>query len=113
LTIIPLPDSRPLAQHERLNAEFEALEKCVKKNKQSTWGVGRFAPDEAGTTKLEGGTVAVPMGKAQESSYLAQHLTRLMEAEGGANPALLYNEYIVYDVRQIKMKYVVLCELES
>jgi poly [ADP-ribose] polymerase len=74
--------------------------------------VGRFAPDEAGTAQVEGGQVVVPMGKAKESSYLEKHLPRLKKAEGGANPALLYNEFIVYDVSQIKMKYVVLCELE-
>eukprot|EP00962_Isochrysis_galbana_P036302 scaffold12524_cov103-Isochrysis_galbana.AAC.4 len=109
----PLLDPPALPpQYERLDAEYEAGETSVKKKKHSTWGVGRFAPDEAGTAQLEGGQVVVPMGKAKESNYLEKHLARLKKAEAGANPALLYNEYIVYDVRQIKMKYVVLCELE-
>ena len=53
------------------------------------------------------------MGKAAKSDYLQAHLPRLQKAEGGtARAALLYNEFIVYNIKQIQMKYVVVCELE-
>eukprot|EP00967_Tisochrysis_lutea_P077797 scaffold105707_cov25-Tisochrysis_lutea.AAC.3 len=100
-------------QYERLNAEYEAPEMCVKHRKHSTWGVGQFAPDEAGAHQLDEGKLHVPMGKSGESRYLKEHFDRLRRQEGGrAKAALLYNEYIVYDVRQIRMKYVVVCELD-
>ena len=62
-------------------------------------GRGRGAPDPAGARTLPGdGGLKVPMGKAKSSSV--------------QNGSLLYNEFIVYDVAQVKMKYVVVCELD-
>lgn len=59
--------------------------------KHSTFGVGQTMPhkDEAETTD-DG--VLVPLGKPTKS---------------GQNSSLLYNEYIVYDTSQIKMKYLI------
>jgi poly [ADP-ribose] polymerase len=57
--------------------------------KHSTKGVGQTQPDPEGLQKLDSG-VAVPMGKGVAS---------------GVSSSLLYNEYIVYDVSQIRMEY--------
>ena len=46
------------------------------------------------------------MGVAGDSEYLATHLDRMKAEQGGRAPSLLYNEFIVYDTKQIKQKYV-------
>ncbi|XP_030487043.2 poly [ADP-ribose] polymerase 2 [Cannabis sativa] len=60
--------------------------------KLSTKGVGRTAPDLSKALCLDNG-VLVPEGKPKDNPH----------HEG----ALLYNEYIVYNVEQIRMRYVV------
>lgn len=59
-------------------------------NKHSTKGIGRTCPDPKETVKLEDG-VEVPLGKGVSASV--------------KSTSLLYNEYIVYDVAQINVKY--------
>jgi len=59
----------------------------------STKGVGKNAPDPAETVMLSDG-VAVPIGKSV--------------ATGVTATTLLYNEFIVYDVAQLKIKYLFL-----
>lgn len=73
--------------YERNGAEY--VEK-LPANKHSTKGLGRTCPDPKETVKLEDG-VEVPLGKGVSSSV--------------KNTSLLYNEYIVYDVAQINVKY--------
>ncbi|GAB4841137.1 Poly [ADP-ribose] polymerase 2 [Ancistrocladus abbreviatus] len=58
--------------------------------KLSTKGVGATAPDHSEARVLEDGVV-VPSGKPVQQQ--------------GSGGALLYNEYIVYNVEQIKMRY--------
>ncbi|KAL5859136.1 hypothetical protein ACOSQ3_000435 [Xanthoceras sorbifolium] len=60
--------------------------------KLSTKGVGQTAPDLSEAQTLEDGTL-VPLGKATEQLSSKGHL--------------MYNEYIVYNVDQIRMRYVV------
>ncbi|XP_044760388.1 poly [ADP-ribose] polymerase [Coccinella septempunctata] len=60
--------------------------------KHSTKGLGKTAPDPKGSKKL--GDVEVPLGKPAKMSGLD-------------DGHLLYNEYIVYDVAQVKAKYLV------
>ncbi|XP_010456041.1 PREDICTED: poly [ADP-ribose] polymerase 2 isoform X1 [Camelina sativa] len=60
--------------------------------KLSTKGVGKTAPNPSEAQTLEDGVV-VPLGKPVESS--------------SSKGMLLYNEYIVYNVEQIKMRYVI------
>ncbi|XP_047966103.1 poly [ADP-ribose] polymerase 2 isoform X1 [Salvia hispanica] len=60
--------------------------------KLSTKGVGSTAPDISEARTLEDGVI-VPMGKPKEQS--------------GSKGSLLYNEYIVYNVEQIRMRYLV------
>jgi poly [ADP-ribose] polymerase len=58
--------------------------------KLSTWGKGRSAPDAKDNTTLDDGTL-VPLGKIAPTNV-----------QGGS---LLYNEFIVYNVAQIRIKY--------
>ena len=57
----------------------------------STKGLGQNVPDESEYTELEDGLV-VPMGKLKRDA-------------SGAPRSLLYNEYIVYSVDQIRQRY--------
>ncbi|EXB33507.1 Poly [ADP-ribose] polymerase 2 [Morus notabilis] len=75
---------------ELLTAKYDADK--LPKGKLSTKGVGRTAPDLSEARALDDG-VLVPEGKPKENPH----------HEG----ALLYNEYIVYNVEQIRMRYVV------
>ncbi|KAM8847132.1 poly [ADP-ribose] polymerase 1 [Synchiropus picturatus] len=59
------------------------------KGKHSVKGLGRSAPDSQATVDLDG--VQVPLGKGVDTNI--------------DDTSLLYNEYIVYDVAQINMKY--------
>ncbi|XP_044025621.1 poly [ADP-ribose] polymerase 1 isoform X1 [Siniperca chuatsi] len=59
------------------------------KGKHSVKGLGRTAPDPSAATTLDG--VQVPLGKGTHTNI--------------DDTSLLYNEYIVYDVAQINMKY--------
>ncbi|GFP85576.1 poly [ADP-ribose] polymerase 2 [Phtheirospermum japonicum] len=60
--------------------------------KLSTKGVGATAPDLSESLTLEDGVV-VPLGRPKE--------------QPGPKGSLFYNEYIVYNVEQIRMRYVV------
>uniref|UniRef100_A0A665TTI2 Poly [ADP-ribose] polymerase n=1 Tax=Echeneis naucrates TaxID=173247 RepID=A0A665TTI2_ECHNA len=59
------------------------------KGKHSVKGLGRTAPDPSATVNLN--NVQVPLGKGVHTNI--------------DDTSLLYNEYIVYDVAQINMKY--------
>lgn len=75
---------------ELLTANYNADK--LPEGKLSTKGVGATAPDFSEAQMLEDG-FAVPLGKPKEQ----------LSSKG----ALLYNEYIVYNVDQIRMRYVV------
>uniref|UniRef100_A0A8C7GSF7 Poly [ADP-ribose] polymerase n=1 Tax=Oncorhynchus kisutch TaxID=8019 RepID=A0A8C7GSF7_ONCKI len=59
------------------------------KGKHSVKGLGRNAPDPSATVTLDG--VQVPLGKGTNTNI--------------DDTSLLYNEYIVYDVAQVNLKY--------
>uniref|UniRef100_A0A671XEB0 Poly [ADP-ribose] polymerase n=1 Tax=Sparus aurata TaxID=8175 RepID=A0A671XEB0_SPAAU len=59
------------------------------KGKHSVKGVGRTAPDPSASVTLDG--VQVPLGKGAHTNI--------------DDTSLLYNEYIVYDVAQVNLKY--------
>eukprot|EP00923_Selenidium_pygospionis_P052620 GHVN01091096.1.p1 GENE.GHVN01091096.1~~GHVN01091096.1.p1 ORF type:complete len:291 (-),score=46.72 GHVN01091096.1:106-891(-) len=80
---VALGESRPL-----LNADFNAGK--LPDGKLSTLGVGAMQPDPAEMITLPDG-VKVPLGKPVD-----------VKKDGGH---LQYNEYIVYDVSQIRMRY--------
>jgi len=98
-------------QYELIRAEYEAKENSEKQGKQSTFGIGKTCPDPAGSRKLPDGT-HVPMGKGAANKYLQENLERLQKENNTKDPALLYNEFIVYDTSQIRMKYVVVFDLD-
>ena len=68
--------------------------------KHSTRGVGRSVPNPAEWVTLNDGLV-VPCGKLKSAFSNAQESNSC---------ALLYNEYIVYNENQIKLKYIVKVE---
>lgn len=74
--------------YERTQAEY--VEK-LPKGKHSTKGIGRTEPDPKCTKTING--IEVPLGKGVTNDKV--------------NSALLYNEYIVYDVAQVNVKYLV------
>eukprot|EP00729_Bicosta_minor_P021189 gene21189-35648_t len=78
-------------QHEMKQANYHANTARQQAGKQSVKGLGRQAPDDAGAQVVPNG-VKVPCGKIIKD-----------DSDGRA---LAYNEYIVYDTAQIKMRYV-------
>ncbi|KAJ8749589.1 hypothetical protein K2173_026238 [Erythroxylum novogranatense] len=78
------------AMAELLHAKYDADR--LPDGKQSTKGVGETGPALSEARTLEDG-VLVPLGKQKKQL--------------GLKGSLLYNEYIVYDVDQIRMRYVV------
>lgn len=74
---------------ELLYAKYDADN--LPAGKLSTKGIGATAPDLSESLVLDGGVV-VPFGKPVQKS--------------SAKGSLLYNEYIVYNVDQIRMRYV-------
>ncbi|TKY52511.1 Poly of ADP-ribose polymerase 2 [Spatholobus suberectus] len=75
---------------ELLTAKYDADQ--LPEGKLSTKGLGGTAPDPSKARELEDGLI-VPLGKPKK--------------ESGIKGDLLYNEYIVYNVEQIRMRYVV------
>uniref|UniRef100_A0A0A9DWY2 Poly [ADP-ribose] polymerase n=1 Tax=Arundo donax TaxID=35708 RepID=A0A0A9DWY2_ARUDO len=75
--------------NELLNADYDANN--LPKGKLSTKGVGQTAPDLA-ESKITDDGVVVPLGKPKD--------------EPSKRGSLLYNEYIVYNIDQIRMRYV-------
>ncbi len=99
------------AQHELVGSQFEAAERSKAAGKHSTWGIGKTCPDPAAArTTAEG--ASVPMGKGVPNSYLEEHLAALQAAGAAKRSELLYNEFIVYDTSQIRMRYVVLFDMD-
>lgn len=72
--------------NEKYQSDYNA--NLLPAGKSSTKGCGKTAPAADSYVDLEGSQV--PLGKGQPT---------------GVNGSLLYNEYIVYDIAQIKMKF--------
>lgn len=79
-----------VALGETLELNKASYIKKLPNDKQSVKGIGRTYPDPNEVHTLDGG-VKVPIGKPVEDSKVASDL--------------LYNEYIVYDVAQVNIKY--------
>ncbi|VDC02029.1 unnamed protein product [Peniophora sp. CBMAI 1063] len=84
---------------EQIHANYHADEDCKKAGKMSTHGVGRWQPEEwqdagvaLGNDSLLG--VHMPKGPAKERS--------------DKQYSLYYNEYIVYNINQVKLRYMLL-----
>lgn len=75
--------------YERTGAEYVTK---LPTGKHSTKGVGRTAPDPKESLTVEDG-IEIPAGKGIDC--------------GISRSSLLYNEYIVYDVEQVNIKYLI------
>ena len=73
--------------NEKMHADY--LASNLPQGKHSTKGVGRTAPKPSNFQSLDG--VIIPMGPGQQT--------------GIVGCSLLYNEFIVYKIEQIKIKY--------
>ena len=62
-------------------------------------GCGRQGPDPAYNEVLANGAI-VPLGKSIQYKYKNEKGERI-------DPALSYNEYIVYDISQVRMRYLI------
>ena len=71
-------------------ADYHADQAHVRGGKLSTKGMGTTHPDPKEQVVLEDGCI-VPLGNGIDS--------------GVTQSSLLYNEYIVYNTKQVKMKY--------
>ena len=88
---VALGDSNDL-----LDADYEASD--LPKGKHSVKGLGRVIPDPANETTMEDGVV-VPMGPG-------------IDVKTKQDRVLNYNEYIVYDTRQIRLRYIAKIKFE-
>ena len=76
--------------YEQINSNYNLSQKELDKlKKNSTWGKGQSSPDEI--TKIDG--VGIPNGKLKKNT--------------SGNYNLLYDEFIIYNTMQYKMKYVI------
>ena len=80
--------------YERTQADYITK---LPDGKHSTKGVGRTAPDPSASVKHESG-YEIPLGKGVDI--------------GAKASSLLYNEYIVYDVAQVKIQYLLKTKFE-
>jgi len=74
--------------NELLHADYNAAN--LPPGTLSTKGCGKSAPPPNSYIKIDG-DIQVPIGKGEPSDV--------------KNGSLLYNEYIVYDIRQVKLRY--------
>jgi poly [ADP-ribose] polymerase len=81
--------------YDKLQAEYITK---LPKGYQSTWGKGRTIPNPKQHKTLDEGKIKVPVGKPTSNPDLPRYAS------------LLYNEFIVYDVSQVKIKYLLKCK---
>jgi poly [ADP-ribose] polymerase len=98
-------------QYELTYAQYEADAKSKKDGKHSTLGLGKTCPDPEQARVLPDG-VSVPMGTPVPNARLAETVERLKAEGKPSRSELLYNEFIVYDVSQVRAKYVVVVEFD-
>lgn len=79
--------------NELLNADYNAAK--LPSGKHSVHGLGMMAPEPSKNHTMSDGTV-VPLGKGKKTGVVNKH-----------GYTLNYNEFIVYNTNQIKMKYLV------
>lgn len=87
---VALGDHLECLQANYVTTTGEAGKTKLPAGKLSTWGKGQTAPDPKQAKTLDSGCV-VPLGKGKPSGVMGS--------------SLRYNEYIVYDVSQIRMRY--------
>lgn len=90
--------------NELQNALYNADQECKKHNALATKGVGRFQPvdwQDAGAAldRSELSGVSMPKGKGSDATQ--------------SSLSLQYNEYIVYSVSQIRLRYLLMVNMSS
>jgi len=114
--------------YKRLQSDPAAATACKSRGCHSTWGIGGCHPDPNDYTTLDG-EIHVPYGKQtpntkniQEAwndpharTYGHQNMGAAAAAAAGLQPQsdLLYNEFIVYNTNQIRMRYVVRVDIDE
>ncbi|KAF8251255.1 PARP-domain-containing protein [Wilcoxina mikolae CBS 423.85] len=89
---------------ELTNADYEAAKKCKASGLLATKGNGRTAPKEwedAGIVNQNLSGVQMPKVSGKDKN---------ITADVKMNACLQYNEYIVYDVSQVKIRYLFRCK---
>lgn len=86
--------------NELKQADYEADK--LPEGKLSTKGVGKSEPDKSTWVTLDDGCV-VPIGRLKN---------QLKDPKTASEYALLYNEYIVYNTNQVRLRYLVEVEFD-
>ncbi|CDI87101.1 NAD(+) ADP-ribosyltransferase, putative [Eimeria praecox] len=101
-------------QRQLLGADYEAASKCKSDGEDSVHGVGRMCPNPDSDFEIpsiiDGKPVRVCGGKSWNNSKVVDELKA--NTPGNPEAALMYNEYVVYDPRQIKIRYLIHVEFE-
>ncbi|KAL8449911.1 hypothetical protein Emed_002874 [Eimeria media] len=101
-------------QRQLLGADYEAAAKCKKDGQDSVFGVGRMCPnpqdDFEVPSTIDGTPVRVCAGKSWNNSKAVEELKAA--TPGNPEAALMYNEYVVYDPRHVKIRYLLHVEFE-
>ncbi|CDJ49184.1 NAD(+) ADP-ribosyltransferase, putative [Eimeria brunetti] len=101
-------------QRQLLGADYEAASKCKSDGQDSVHGVGRMCPnpdsDFEVPSAIDGKPVRVCGGKSWDNAKAVDELKA--NTPGNPEAALMYNEYVVYDPRQIKIRYLIHVEFE-
>ncbi|CDJ64298.1 NAD(+) ADP-ribosyltransferase, putative [Eimeria necatrix] len=101
-------------QRRFLQADYEAAKKCKKDGQDSAQGIGRMCPNPKSDFEIPSVVDEKPVrvcgGKSWNNSKTIDQLRE--EIPGKPEAALMYNEYIVYDPRQVKIRYLVHVEFE-
>ncbi|CDJ30209.1 NAD(+) ADP-ribosyltransferase, putative [Eimeria mitis] len=101
-------------QRPLLGADYEAAAKCRSDGQDSVHGVGRMCPNPDSDFEIpsviDGKPVRVCGGKSWNNSKAVDELKA--NTPGNPEAALMYNEYVVYDPRQIKIRYLIHVEFE-
>ncbi|KAI8620371.1 poly polymerase catalytic domain-containing protein [Chytriomyces sp. MP71] len=84
-----------------IQSDYHADETMKSRSKHSTWGMGRTVPESSGYVTLPDGVV-VPCGPGTHADETDEHGKRYLE----------YNEFICYDLRQVRLRYLVKMKFE-
>ncbi|TFY57593.1 hypothetical protein EVG20_g8485 [Dentipellis fragilis] len=96
---------------EQYDANYNAADECKAAGKMATKGLGEWQP-----TKWQDAAVALD-NAALEGCVMpdgpARNLTPAMPTPGMMYPSLFYNEYIIYDPSQIRVRYLLLFKMNN
>jgi poly [ADP-ribose] polymerase len=85
----------------KLEADYDASELALTQGCHSTWGVGQSAPSHEEEVEEQ---ILAPIGKLVPNEDALLKAKTLLPKE---KPTLLYNEFVVYNLAQLRLKYLV------